>query len=81
MELIIGPAGAIRAIYDEGLELAALGPVTIRRASHVEPGDDGRWYADLGPVRGPVLGPFSLRSEALAAEVAWLGRHWLLRPA
>jgi hypothetical protein len=26
----------------------------------------------MGPVAGPILGPFPKRSEVLAAEVAWL---------
>lgn len=30
------------------------------------------WFADLLPVNGPVLGPFSDRHAALAAEEAWL---------
>ena len=80
MDLVIGPGGRVRAIYSEGLDLAALGRPEIRRASHVEPDRDGRWHADLRPVLGPVLGPFARRSEALAAEVAWLERHWLLPP-
>ena len=42
---------------------------------------DGRWSADLAPVCGPSLGPFALRSEALAAEREWLETHWLLTPA
>ena len=37
---------------------------------------DGAWTADLSPVNGPVLGPYTRRSEALAAEIAWLER-WL----
>ncbi len=49
----------------------------IARASLVEPDGDGRWHADLRPCRGPVLGPFARRSEALAAEGAWLEAHWL----
>jgi hypothetical protein len=44
----------------------------IRRASHVEADKAGRWFADLSPVAGPVLGPFDRRSEALAAEHEWL---------
>jgi hypothetical protein len=51
----------------------------ILRASYVEPNATGRWAADLDPVGGPVLGPFDHRSEALAAEQAWLAAYWLLR--
>jgi hypothetical protein len=78
MDLIVGPDGRIRAIYAEEIALAALGRPEIARASHVEPGPDGRWHADLSPVRGPVLGPFDRRSEALDAELAWLAAHWLV---
>ncbi|WZO96058.1 hypothetical protein EP7_003033 [Isosphaeraceae bacterium EP7] len=76
MDLIISPGGIIRAVYAEAIPLEALGPVQIRRASHVEPDGAGRWWADLGPAAGPVLGPFATRSEALRAELDWLGRHW-----
>ena len=31
-----------------------------------------KFWADLLPVGGPVLGPFDERPEALAAESAWL---------
>ena len=37
MELVIDRAGRVSCIYDETLELARLGTLTIRRASHVEP--------------------------------------------
>ena len=51
----------------------------VSRASHVEPCDlpDGRkaWTADLSPVRGPTLGPFSSRKEAVEAEQVWLTEH------
>jgi hypothetical protein len=30
---------------------------------------------------GPRLGPFALRSEALAAEQHWLEANWLPRPS
>ena len=75
MELIIQPGGRIQCIYDETLDLSRLGQPQIRRASHVEPTEDGRWTADLSPVGGPCLGPFAARSEALAAEVRWLRLH------
>jgi len=80
MQLVIQPDGAARAIYCEEIDLGSLGRPRIVRASHVEPDAEGRWFADLGPVDGPVLGPFSSRSEALAAETSWLEAHWLVRP-
>ena len=78
MELLISPDGAARAIYSEEIYLKSLGRPRIMRASHVEPDAEGRWFADLGPVEGPVLGPFGSRSEALAAETSWLEVHWLV---
>ena len=79
MELIVEPGGAVRAIYDEALDLSALGAVSIRRASHVEPDAAGRWWADLSPVGGPTLGPFRRRSLAIEAELTWLGENLLTR--
>ena len=78
MQLVVGPSGRVRAIYSEVIDLEALGRPAITRASQVEPDSTGRWYADLRPVHGPVLGPYPLRSQALEAEVAWLEAHWLL---
>lgn len=74
MELVVDAGGGVKCIYDETLDLRALGRLTITRASHVEPDSDGNWWADMGPVGGPVLGPFKSRSEALAAERGWLVR-------
>lgn len=34
-----------------------------------------KWWADMLPVRGPVLGPFDTREEALSEEVVWLNAH------
>ena len=78
MDLVVAPDGMVRAIYDEAIALETLGRPSIVRASVVEPDGDGRWHADLRALLGPVLGPFACRSEALAAEVAWLEEHWLL---
>lgn len=75
MHLLISQFGTVRCIYNEAISLQELGSVSIQRASHVEPNASGNWLADLSPVAGPVLGPFALRSEALAAEVAWLEQH------
>ena len=75
MELVVGADGTARCIYDEALDLRALGKLQITRASHVEPDAEGYWSADMGPSGGPVLGPFRSRKDALGAE-----REWLLRP-
>jgi hypothetical protein len=77
MELIVSPSGEITMIYSEVLDLAALGPQQIRRASHVEPDATGQWWAQI--IDGPRLGPFRRRSAAIAAEVDWLTRNRLLR--
>ena len=78
MELLIDPGGNVRCIYGEAIDLSQLGPLDIRRGSHVEPTADGRWLADLSPVDGPSLGPFHSRSEALRAELCWLHEFWLV---
>jgi hypothetical protein len=72
LELVVGADGDARCIYDEALDLREIGKLQITRASHVEPDADGFWWADMGPVDGPVLGPFRSRSEALGAERGWL---------
>ena len=78
MQLLIQPNGGVRCVYDEAINLSALGRAQITRGSHVEPDGDGRWFADLTPVSGPQLGPFFQRSGALAAEREWLTMNWLL---
>lgn len=77
MILVITPTGQVRCLYGETIDLAALGTPAITRGSHVEPDADGRWWADLAPVGGPMLGPCHQRSQALDAESDWLERHWL----
>ena len=75
MMLIITPNGRACSLYAETIDLHRLGEMNIARASHVEPDDQGNWWADLAPVAGPKLGPFTLRSQALAAEQDWLNDH------
>lgn len=77
-EIIIGPGGNAGGLYDEAFDFASLGDVQIRRAGFVEPDRQLCWWADLAPSGGPKLGPFTQRSAALAAEVAWLSAHALL---
>ncbi|MCB9922386.1 MAG: hypothetical protein H6822_12900 [Planctomycetaceae bacterium] len=79
MQLLIQPNGHVRCLYDELIDLRKLGQMSVERGSMVEPDDVGNWFADLAIVNGPTLGPFTLRSQALAAERQWLECHWLLR--
>ncbi len=72
MELVVDAGGSVRCIYGEELDLWEIGRLQITRASHVEPDAEGYWWADMGPSGGPVLGPYSSRSEALRAERRWL---------
>ena len=77
MELVVGVEGGVKCIYGDALALRAFGKLLITRASHVEPDSEGSWWADMGPVGGPVLGPFGGRGEALQAERGWLQtRHF-----
>ena len=100
--------GSARTIYGEEIDLAELGVVELRRASHVEPTKElteaarswlmdkfeqitdhlaeaadvrnrQKWWADMIPMNGPVLGPFDTRSEALAAERVWLDEHGIFK--
>ncbi len=66
-------------IYDDRLAfLRKLGPVSVKRVSHVEPSGD-QWTADMSPVGGPVLGPFDTRAQALESEKEWLRQSYLPR--
>jgi len=81
MLMRIDPHGQVTCLYGEDIDLCALGAIAIRRASHVEPDEHGRWRADLAPMSGPRLGPFALRSAALHAEQNWLEQHVLSQPS
>jgi len=73
MKLSVTPTGIVRYVYTESMDLEDLGVSMIRRASNVEPSDDG-WYAYIADG-GPVLGPFVKRSQAIKAEIGWLEQH------
>jgi hypothetical protein len=77
MLLRFDTTGRVTCLYSEAIDLTVLGDTSICRASYVEPDESGRWTADLSPVGGPCLGPFVRRSQALAAERAWLERYQL----
>lgn len=76
--ITVKPNGQVMFMYSDDLRsLLTIGASTIRRASHVEPTDDGHWTADMQPSGGPLLGPFEERAEALRAEVEWIQEHIL----
>ena len=80
LRLVVEANGDVAAVYDDALvpTLSALGQSVVTRASHVEPAQGGGWFADMGPVGGPVLGdvvPYGTREAALAAERDWLRAH------
>lgn len=79
-DLYVDSHGNLRCLYTEALDLTVLGALSVSRASHVEPDARGGWSADLSPAGGPVLGPYSVRSQALGAESAWLGQNILPPP-
>lgn len=83
IEIIVDSDGSIRAIYSDDVAdvLREVGALDIRRASHVEPDQDGRWTADMTPVGGPVERGFTTRSGALSWEVAWLSAHNVPQPS
>ena len=76
MQLRIDPGGVVLCLYSETIDLHVLGKLAICRASHVEPDEAGRWWADLSPVDGPKLGPFEL-PRSPATERRWLEENWL----
>ena len=83
-KIVIAPDGTFTFVHDDDLVALLTGDdatLVIRRASHVEPAPAGGWTADLSPVGGPVLGPFTRHDEAIAAEREWLDREGLERIA
>lgn len=79
-ELVILPDGTIKFLYYDELKplLSAGEDANVKRVSHVDPEmtpDGLKWFADLHPVKGPKLGPFDTRDEAIAAEIQWLSDH------
>jgi hypothetical protein len=78
MLVTIDNSGTMRLVYTEALDLPAIGSLAITpHVSHVEPDENGQWWADLAPIQGPKLGPFARRSECVAAEVAWIEENAL----
>lgn len=72
----IDDRGRLAFLWDDRLvAFRDLGELRIDRASYVEPTPEGYWMADLAPLGGPRLGPFSLHGAAIEAEREWIARH------
>lgn len=80
IEIMIRPDGSIAFIHDDSVteSLKDIGKTSIKRASNVEPTEDGQWNVDMSPVGGPEsLGiTFDKRADALASEVEFLKENF-----
>jgi hypothetical protein len=72
MHLIVSPEGRVKCLYGEAIDLKALGTIRVSRASYVEPDVNANWWANMAASEGPLLGPFTTRTQALKAEEEWL---------
>lgn len=67
--ILIEPDGTVRCLYTEEIDLRALGPLQVRRATSVEWDEDAQeWVATLVST-GEVLAHCRTRKDALEAEV------------
>lgn len=77
----------VRFVHDDeafAIAKQALNPASteVKRVSNVTCDDAGSvWTADLAPVNGPKLTGFTTYNAAVAAEVDWLERNHLTKPA
>jgi len=76
--LHVAADGTVRCLYGEEIDLPALGELTIRRVSHVEPDERGCWWAEI-VLDGVAarLGPYARRSTALRVEAEFIAERLL----
>lgn len=76
-DILIDEDGTITFVYSDDLAAVFVEEHDQRtvRASFVEPCAGGGWTADMSLSRGPSLGPFVTRQDALEAERAWLSEN------
>lgn len=89
MKLRISPDGTVRALWSDAVDWQSIGPVSVRRASHVEfCGHRQMWYVQAGLARnalrflvqavlrqpfGEIMHWAPTRSEALDWEREYYG--------
>lgn len=67
MRILINRDGTLKMIYTDSVDVRDMGDSEITRVGRVEPTEECMWRVD---VRGEEVGRYSLREEALRAEVA-----------
>ena len=75
----IEQTGMITHIDDDEICLSEIGPISKKRASHIEPDPDDqtKWLVDLTPVGGPIIKGFTKRRDALFMEEKWIEENIL----
>lgn len=66
-------------IYEDGHPCLDLGRVQTKRASHVEPTENGLWCADMSPIDGPLLEETRSRKQSVSREHQWISENRLNR--
>lgn len=69
--------GCIKHIYNEDIDLSSIGEQQVKRASVVDPEDNGKWFADLSLSGGQKVTGFDKRSDALKYEINYLEENIL----
>lgn len=65
---------ALQAAYEDSLPSATC-VLPVSDGYKIVDTQANKWFADMTPVSGPVLGPFATRDQATAAELDWLDMH------
>ena len=74
-ELLLLPDGRVVGVYTDAIDLRALGPVHVERATTVEwDADTQKWVATLLRT-GEVIARTPIREDAVRREVAVLQQH------
>lgn len=69
--------GHIKHIYNEAIDLSSIGDMQIKRASVVDPENNGMWSVDLSLSGGKKIEGFVKRSDALKYEIDYIEQNIL----
>lgn len=77
--LQITAVGGVSMLHSDDVDLREFGKPTIKRASHVEPAEDGTWFVASAATGEVIMEGFATRKEALAFEKEYYspsGKGW-----